>query len=221
VVFVGPASTARKAKAEELAAEHGYTMIEPYNHPHIIAGAATCGLEIVTDLPDVDLVIAPVSGGGLLSGTATAVKLAAEAGLCNADVKVFGAEPLVAADAKESFDTKKLVEWPASRTASTISDGLRTQSLGELNFHHILRFVDGIIAVTEEETLDAMRFFLAHSELVPEPSGAVTLAAALYHADELPPAKKIAIIMSGGNVDPALLKTLGETSEPELAGTSV
>jgi threonine dehydratase len=221
VVFVGPASTARKAKAEELAAEHGYTMIEPYNHPHIIAGAATCGLEIVTDLPDIDLVIAPVSGGGLLSGTATAVKLAAEADLCNPNVKVFGAEPLVAADAKESFDTKTLVEWPASRTASTISDGLRTQSLGELNFHHILRFVDGIIAVTEEETLDAMRFFLAHSDLVPEPSGAVTLAAALYHAHELPPAKKIAIIMSGGNVDPALLKTLGETSEPELAGTSV
>jgi threonine dehydratase len=225
VVFVGSASTARKAKAEELATQHGYTIIEPYNHPHIIAGAATCGLEIVTELPDVDLVLSPVSGGGLLSGTATAVKLAAEAGLCNPNVKVFGAEPLVAADAKESFDTKTLVEWPASRTSSTICDGLRTQSLGELNFEHILRYVDGIIAVPEEEILAAMRVFLAHSDLVPEPSGAVTLAAALFHANELPPAKKIAIIMSGGNVDPALLKSLRQTSrqpaEPELAATGV
>ena len=217
VVFVGPASTARKAKAEELAALHGYTIIEPYNHPHIIAGAGTCGLEIVTDLPDVDLVLTPVSGGGLLSGTATSVKLAAEAGLCNPNVKVFGAEPAVAADAKESFETRTLVEWPASRTASTISDGLRTQSLGQLNFEHILRFVDGIVAVSEEETLAAMRVLLANSDLVPEPSGAVSLAAVLFHAAELPPAKKIAIVLSGGNIDPALLNTL----ETELAASTV
>ncbi len=217
VVFVGAASTARKAKAEELAAEHGYTIIEPYNHPHIIAGAATCGLEITQQLPDVDIVVAPVSGGGLLSGTATSVKLAAEAGLCNANVQVFGAEPLVAADAKESFDTKTLVEWPASRTASTISDGLRTQSLGQLNFEHILKHVNGIIAVTEEETLEAMKVLLAHTDLIPEPSGAVALAAVLYHSDQLPPAKKIAVVMSGGNVDPELLQTL----QNELAVTTV
>jgi len=216
VVFVGPASTARKAKAEELAAEHGYAIVEPYNHPHIIAGAGTCGLEITQQLPDVDIVISPVSGGGLLSGTSTAVKLAAEAGLCNPAVKVFGAEPAVAADAKESFDTKTLVEWPASRTASTISDGLRTQSLGELNFHHILKHVDGIIAVSEEETLAAMRVMLAHSDLVPEPSGAVALAAALYHSDQLPPAKKVVVVMSGGNVDPALLETL-QSERAEIA----
>ena len=208
VVFVGSASTARKAKAEELAAEHGYSIIEPYDHPHIIAGAATCGLEITQQLPDVDLVIGPVSGGGLLSGTATGVKLAAEAGLCNPNVKVFGAEPLVAADAKESFETKTLVEWPASRTASTIADGLRTQSLGHLNFEHILKHVNGIVAVTEQEILDAMKVYLANSDLIPEPSGAVTLAAVLFHANELPPAKKIVIIMSGGNVDPKLLETL-------------
>ncbi len=217
VVFVGPASTARKAKAEELAAIHGYSIIEPYDHPHIIAGAATCGLEITQQLPDVDLVIGPVSGGGLLSGTSTGVKLAAEAGLCNPNVQVFGAEPLVAADAKESFETRTLVEWPASRTASTIADGLRTQSLGRLNFEHILRHVNGIVAVTEEEILEAMKFYLAHSDLIPEPSGAVTLAAVLFHADQLPPAKKIAIIMSGGNVDPKLLQTL----QSELAAAAL
>jgi len=145
------------------------------------------------------------------------VKRAAEATLCNVNVKVFGAEPLVAADAKESFDTKTLVEWPASRTTSTISDGLRTQSLGQLNFEHILKFVDGIIAVTEEETLAAMRVLLAHTDLIPEPSGAVALAAVLYHADQLPSAKKIAVVMSGGNVDPKLLETL----QNELATASV
>ena len=214
VVFVGPASSARKEKAEELAAAHGYTIVPPYDHPHIIAGQATCGLEIAQDLPDVDLLIAPVSGGGLLSGVATAVKLTAEAGLCNPKVKVFGAEPAVAADAKESFETKTLVEWPAEKTTRTIGDGLRTQSLGELNFQHILRHVDGIVAVEEEEILAAMRVLLANTDLIPEPSGAVTLAAVLFHAHELPAAKKIAIVLSGGNVDPKLLATLRDELEP-------
>ncbi len=208
VVFVGPASSARKLKAEQLAAAHGYTIIPPYDHPHIIQGQATCGLEISHQAPDADLVLSPVSGGGLLSGTATAIKLAAAAGLMNPSVKVWGAEPLLAADAKESFDTKTLVEWPASATSRTIGDGLRTQSLGELNFHHILRHVDGIVTVTEDEILAAMRTLLAHTALVPEPSGAVTLAAALFHADELPPSQKTVVILSGGNADPALLESL-------------
>ncbi len=218
VVFVGPASSARKLKAEELAALHGYTIIPPYDHPHIIAGQATCGLEIAQQLPDVDLVLSPVSGGGLLSGTATAVKLAAQAGLCNPSVQVWGAEPALAADAKESFDTKTLVEWPAAMTSRTLGDGLRTQSLGELNFLHILRHVDGIVTVTEDEILAAMRTLLAHTDLIPEPSGAVTLAAALFHMHELPPAKKTVVILSGGNVDPALLASL--QAEPAQLSTS-
>ena len=203
IVFVGPASSARREKAEALAAEFGYTIVPPYDHPHIIAGQATCGLEIVEEMPDVDLVISPVSGGGLLSGTATAVKLAGRTG-----VQVWGAEPEVAADAKESFETKTLVEWPAAKTTRTIGDGLRTQSLGVLNFEHILKYVDGIVAVGEEEILEAMRVYLKHSDLVPEPSGAVTLAAALFHAGELPDAKKIVVVLSGGNVEPALLRGL-------------
>ena len=208
VVFVGPASVARKLKAEELAALHGYTIIPPYDHPHIIAGQATCGLEIVEQLPGVDLVISPVSGGGLLSGTATAVKRAAEAGLARPAVQVWGAEPALAADAKESFDTRTLVEWPAEMTSRTIGDGLRTQSLGALNFEHILRFVDGIVTVTEDEIFEAMRVILRETDLVPEPSGAVTLAAALYRRDELPAAETIVVILSGGNVDPVLLERL-------------
>ena len=208
IVFVGPASSARKLKAEQLAHEHGYTIIPPYDHPHIIAGQATCGLEIALDCPEADLVLSPVSGGGLLSGTATAVKLAAAAGFCNPSIQVWGAEPALAADAKQSFDTRQLVEWPAELTSRTLGDGLRTQSLGALNFHHILKFVDGIVTVTEEEMLAAMRTILQHTTLIPEPSGAVTLAAALYHQHELPPSNQTVVILSGSNVDPNLLATL-------------
>ena len=208
VVFVGPASSARKLKAEELADEFGYTIIPPYDHAHIIAGQATCGLEIAEQLPEVDLVLAPVSGGGLLSGTATAVKLCAAAGRCNAAVKVWGAEPALAADAKESFDTKTLVEWPAAMTSRTIGDGLRTQSLGQMNFEHILRYVDGIVAVTEDEIFAAMRLLLKATNLVPEPSGAVTLAAAMFHGHELPAAKTVVVVLSGGNIEPSLKEAL-------------
>jgi threonine dehydratase len=153
-----------------------------------------------------------VSGGGLLSGIATAVKLSAQAGP-DPGVKVWGAEPELAADAKESFYSKTLVEWPAAKTTRTIGDGLRTQSLGVLNFAHVLRFVDGIVSVTEEEIFAAMRVMLGATKLVAEPSGAVTLAAALFHAEELPKAKKVAVVLSGGNLEPALREQL----EGELA----
>jgi threo-3-hydroxy-L-aspartate ammonia-lyase len=208
IVEVGPASSERRIKAEELVAKFGYGMIPPYDAPEIIAGQATCGLEIVEQLPGVELVISPVSGGGLLSGVATAVKLAAEAGLARPDVQVWGAEPELAADAKESFYSKTLVEWPAEKTTRTIGDGLRTQSLGVLNFKHVLQHVDGIVSVTEDEIFEAMRVMLTVTKLVPEPSGAVTLAAALFHAEELPKVKKVAVVLSGGNLEPALRERL-------------
>lgn len=203
IVIVGNASSDRRRKAEELAAEFGYAIIPPYDDRAIIAGQGTCGLEILEQLEDAGgsgevLVIAPVSGGGLLSGVATAVKLTAPT------AKVWGAEPELAADAKESFETKALVEWPAAMTTRTIGDGLRTQSLGHLNFEHVLKYVDGIVAVTEEEILAAMRFLLAATDLVPEPSGAVSLAAALFHAAELPRAGRVVVILSGGNIEAEL-----------------
>jgi threonine dehydratase len=208
IVEVGPASSERRMKAEELVAKFGYAMIPPYDAPEIIAGQATCGLEIVEQLPDVDLVISPVSGGGLLSGVSTAVKLAAKEGLAKPGVQVWGAEPELAADAKESFYSKTLVEWPAEKTTRTIGDGLRTQSLGVLNFSHVLQYVDGIVTVSEEEIFAAMRVILSVTKLVAEPSGAVTLAAALFHAHELPKAGKVAVVLSGGNLEPALRERL-------------
>ena len=198
IVIVGPASSERKLRAEQLAEAHGYAVIPPYDHPHIIAGQATCGLEMIEDLPKADLILSPVSGGGLLSGIATAVKLASP------HTQVWGAEPALAADAKESFDTRTLVEWQAALTSRTLADGLRTQSLGALNFEHILRYVDGIVAVTEEEMLAAMKVLLICTSLIPEPSGAFTLAAALFHAHELPSARTVVAVLSGGNVEPAL-----------------
>lgn len=199
VVDVGVASSERLAKAEELIRERGYVVVPPYDDERIIAGQATCGLEIVEALPDVDLVLSPVSGGGLLSGTATALKL------LKPDAKVFGVEPELAGDAAESFRSGKVVTWPAELTSRTIADGLRTQSVGERNFAHIQRYVDGIITVTEAEIRAAMRAIVTTARLVPEPSGAVTTAALLFHAAELPPYRKAAAIVSGGNVDPKLL----------------
>jgi len=199
VVDVGVASSERLAKAEELVRVHGYVVVPPYDDEQIIAGQATCGLEIVEALPNVDLVLSPVSGGGLLSGTATAVKL------LRPEAKVFGVEPELAADTVESFRTGKIVTWPAELTSRTIADGLRTQSVGVRNFAHIQAYVDGIITVTEAEIRGAMRAIVTTARLVPEPSGAVTTAALLFHAAELPPYRKAVAIVSGGNVDPKML----------------
>ena len=207
IVEVGPASSDRKQKAEELEAQHGYVMIPPYDDEQIIAGQGTCGLEIVEQLPDVDLVLAPVSGGGLLSGVAAAVKQ------LNSNAKVFGVEPELAGDASESFRAGVIATWPAELVSRTIADGLRTQSVGVRNFAHIQAFVDGIITVTEAEIRAAMRAIVAATRLVPEPSGAVATAALLFHAAELPRYTKAVAVVSGGNVAPELLaKVLIERS---------
>jgi threonine dehydratase len=199
VVDVGVASSERLAKAEELVREHGYVVIPPYDDEQIIAGQATCGLEIVEDRPDADLVLSPVSGGGLLSGISAAVKQS------RPGTKVFGVEPELAADTAESCRTGAIVTWPAELTSRTIADGLRTQSVGVRNFAHIRAFVDGIVTVTEAEIRAAMRAIVATTRLVPEPSGAVTTAALLFHAAELPPYRNAVAVVSGGNVDPKLL----------------
>lgn len=213
IVEVGNASSERRQRAEELAALHGYTIVPPYDDAAIIAGQGTCGLEILEQLPNADLVLSPVSGGGLLSGVSTAIKLSAE-DRHGRSVAVFGCEPELAGDAHESFTTRRLTEWPAERTSRTICDGLRTQSLGQLNFDHILRFTDGIVTVTEEEILTATRIILRATKLVAEPSGAITLAAALFHTREFFPGpqpatgRKIVAILSGGNLEPELRSSL-------------
>jgi threonine dehydratase len=209
IVEVGPASSDRKTKAEELESKYGYVMIPPYDDEQIIAGQGTCGLEILEDLPDVDLVLSPVSGGGLLSGIATAIKLSNDA------VRVIGVEPELAADAQESFRSHQLVTWPADMTTRTFCDGLRTQSLGTLNFEHIRTYVDDIITVTEAEIRSAMRTLFYSARLTPEPSGACSAAGILFHREELLPFRKVVVVMSGGNVEPGVLKSVLAEEDPQ------
>lgn len=202
IVLVGPGSDERKARAEALAAEHGYVIVPPYNDEEIIAGQGTVGLEILEDLPEVEAVFAPVGGGGLISGVAAAIKLS------RPEVKVIGVEPELAADAQASLRAGKVVQFPASEVSRTIADGLRTQSIGEINFEHIQTFVDQIVTVTEDEILEATKLLAANPATTAEPSGAVATAGFLFRRNQLPAAKINIAIISGGNIDPDLLKTL-------------
>lgn len=199
IVTVGPGSMERMQKAEELARQHGYVIIPPYNDEQIIAGQGTIGLEILEDLEDVELVLVPVGGGGLISGISAALKLS------GSQAKVIGVEPELANDAQQSLRAKRVVEITPERASSTLADGLRTQSIGPINFEHISRYVDDIVTVSEDEIRQAMRQMVANGRIVPEPSGAVTFAAWLYHESKLPPAQKVVAVVSGGNVEPDLL----------------
>jgi len=200
VVIVGAASEERRQRAEELSQEFGYVVIPPYDDADILSGQATCGLEILEDLPEVDLVLAPVGGGGLLGGVAAAIKLS------RPGTKVFGVEPALAGDAAQSFRDGAIAHFTGAETSRTIADGLRTQSVGERNFAHIQAFVNGILTISEEEIKATMRRMIFSTRLVPEPSGAVATAAVLYHSPELPPFRNAVAVMSGGNVEPEILR---------------
>jgi threonine dehydratase len=202
IVLVGPGSDERKVKAEELAAQHGYVIVPPYNDEKIIAGQGTIGLEILEDMPDVQTILSPVGGGGLISGVATAVKLT------NPKIRVIGVEPELAADAQASLRAGKIVQFPAEQVSRTLADGLRTQSIGDINFEHIRRYVDDIVTVTEDEIREAMKLLAANPGTVAEPSGAVATAGFLFHRDQLPATKLNVAIISGGNIEPAMFEAL-------------
>jgi threonine dehydratase len=200
IVFVGPGSAERQLKAEELAAQHGYIIVPPYNDEQIIAGQGTIGLEILEDLPEVETVFVPVGGGGMISGVATAIKLG------KPSAKVIGVEPELAADAQASLRAGRIVQFPAGEISQTIADGLRAQSIGPINFEHIRRYVDDIVTVTEDEIREAVRVLAANPKTVAEPSGAVAVAGFLFRQDQLPKAKINVAIISGGNIDPKMLE---------------
>ena len=199
IILVGPDSAERSRKAEELAQEHGYIPVPPYDDEVIMGGQGTIGLEILEDLPDVETVLVPVSGGGLIGGISAAIKLS------RPEVRVIGVEPELAADARASLKSGRLVEFSADQVSRTVADGLRVRRLGEAPFEHIRAFVDDIITVTEEEILEAMRRLALRVRLVAEPSGAVTFAAYLFYRAELPASRLTVAVVSGGNVEPNLL----------------
>ena len=207
IVTVGPSSEERRLRAEQLAAEHGYAIVPPYNDEKIIAGQATVGLEVLEDLPNVETVLVPVGGGGLISGIAAAIKLS-QPKLGESKVRVIGVEPELAADAQASLRAGRIVSFPAEQVSQTMADGLRTQSIGAINFEHIRAYVDDIISVTEDEIREAMRALSASPKTVAEPSGAVATAAFLFHANELPKTAINIAVISGGNIDPKLLAEL-------------
>lgn len=206
VVRCGGSAQERQDAAQQLVAQRGYTLIPPYDHPWIIAGQGTVGLEIMQDLGEVANILVCTGGGGLLAGIATAVKS------LKPDVQVLGVEPELAADATESFYKGEIVSWAAEQTTRTIADGVRTQHLGAHNFELIRRYVDGFITVSEAAIIEAARWLISHARLVVEPTGALTLAA--YHQLaqgserlSLKPGKTV-VIISGGNIAPETLCTL-------------
>jgi threonine dehydratase len=198
--------TERVERAEALVAERGAALIPPFDHPDVIAGQGTIGLEILADLPDVGAVVVPMSGGGLISGVATAIKA------LRPDVRVIGAEPALAADIADSLRAGSLVRWDANERARTVADALRDEP-SALTWEHISKLVDDVITVSEEEILGAVADLARRARLVAEPSGAVAVAAQakLGGVAQAKIGNSVAVV-SGGNVDPALLAdTLART----------
>ncbi len=194
----------RARVAAEVVAATGRTLIPPFDHPLIVAGQGTAGLEIAEDLPGVANAIVCVGGGGLIAGVATALALT------RPGVRVIGVEPELAADAAESFERGELVEWPAEAVTRTLADGVRTQRVGELNFEIIRGFVDRFVTVSEAAIREATAWYALEAGLAVEPTGALTLAGywALRSADGGSPALKpgpTVLLISGGNIDPTLL----------------
>ena len=200
----------RERVARELAEAKGATLVPPFDHPWIIEGQGTVGLEIAEDLPGVANVLVCLGGGGLLAGIATAIRERCP------DAQLIGVEPELAADGKASFDSGTLQTWDMALTARTVADGVRTQRLGEHTFAIIKEEVAGVVTVSEAAILAATRDYLTDVKLVVEPTGALTLAA--YRRLLEGPVDGLSLregpsvlLVSGGNADPArLADILGE-----------
>ncbi|MEU1595508.1 pyridoxal-phosphate dependent enzyme [Streptomyces sp. NPDC005708] len=180
----------RVAIGEALATDRGLALIPPYEHPHVIAGQGTAALELLEEVGDVDALVVPVGGGGLIAGSATAAK-----GL-RSGTRVIGVEPEAGDDTKRSLEAGRRVSVPVPRT---IADGQAADIPGELTFSVNRRLVDGIALVSDDQIRDAMRFAFERMKIVVEPSGASALAALLAHrVDRLP--RRVGVIVSGGNI---------------------
>jgi threonine dehydratase len=190
VVWCEPEQESRESVLKELIEKTGAVVVHPYNDERIMAGQGTCAKELLEDYPDLDTIVSPVSGGGLLSGTLLSSKA------LKANIQVFGAEPVEADDAYRSLKLGKIVP---NETINTICDGLRAQ-IGALTFPVIADLVDDIITVTEEEIIDSMRMIWERLKMIVEPSSSIALGAILKNKDKFN-GKKVGLIISGGNVD--------------------
>jgi threonine dehydratase len=181
----------RETLATKLAAERGLTLIPPFDHPHIIAGQGTAAKELVEDAGPLDLLLVPCGGGGLLSGSSIAAKHLAP------ECRVVGVEPAAGDDATQSFEKKRLV---TIAVPDTIADGARTPSLGNLTFPIVLRYVDGMLTVTDAELTRAMFFLWERMKILVEPTGALA-ACALLEKKVKVEKLRVGVVLSGGNVD--------------------
>jgi threonine dehydratase len=194
VIAYDPQTQDRRQIAEALAAERGYTIVPPYDHPDIVAGQGTAALELFEDLGALDALLVPCGGGGLLSGSAVAAK-----GMYPT-CRVIGIEPELADDATRSFRTRTL---HTVSNPPTIADGTRTPSLGTVTFPLVLEYVNDMQTVTEAAIIDAVKFLFYRMKLVVEPSGALGVAALL--SGTVPVSGRVGVILSGGNVDAATM----------------
>lgn len=190
ITFCESTQQAREATLEQVVNETGAAFIHPYDNPDIIMGQGSAAIELLEDQPDLDMILAPIGGGGLISGTAIA------ASGFSPNTKIIGTEPEVANDAYLSFKTGE--RHPVQST-DTVADGLRT-SLSELTFGCIQKHVDDVVTVTEEEIIDAMRFIWERMKIIIEPSCAVPVAA-VFNGQVDVSDKKAGIIITGGNID--------------------
>ena len=190
VIWCEPDQTSREEVLKDLVIKTGSTVVHPYNDERIVMGQGTAGKELIEDHPDLDAIVSPVSGGGLLSGT-----LLSAQGI-NPKIKVYGAEPLEADDTFLSLQKGEIVP---NKTINTICDGLRAQ-IGTITFPIIQSYVEEVITLTEEEIIESMKMIWERMKIVVEPSCSITLAAVLKSRDRFA-GKKVGLIISGGNVD--------------------
>ncbi|UCF01501.1 MAG: threo-3-hydroxy-L-aspartate ammonia-lyase [Deltaproteobacteria bacterium] len=200
VIEYDPEEATREEMADLLRAEHGYTIIPPFDHLDIIAGQGTSALELFEELKTLDMLLVPCGGGGLLSGSAIATKNIEPA------CRVIGIEPELADDATRSFHTKTL---HTVKNPPTIADGTRTPSLGKLTFPLVLEYVDDMRTVTETAIMEAVQFLFYRMKIVVEPSGALGLAALL--SGVVAESGRVGVIISGGNVDGDMMSQILRT----------
>ena len=208
VVRCANTQDARESTAQEIADRTGATLVPPYDHPWIVAGQGTVGAEIVEDLPDVANVIAPIGGGGLVSGVALAVRSLSEG------AQVIGVEPELAADAHDSLQKGAPQKWTAEQVTRTLADGVRTQCIGQLNFDLMQRLLAGVVRVDEESLVRNVAWYATKAKLVVEPTGTLSLSAfqrllaeGQVEGIELKAGPTV-LVVSGGNIDPRLLTEL-------------
>jgi threonine dehydratase len=188
----------RAQVTEKLVSERNLTLIHPYDHPHIMAGQGTVALELLEEVPDLDLLVAPVGGGGLLSGCATA------ASALKPSIRILGVETENSNDWWLSFRQGDRIKIPPP---DTIADGMRTQQPGQLTFPVVRQKVEDIVLVSDQQVVETLRFILLRMKILVEPTGAVGPAALLYRLVDAP-GSKVGVIISGGNIDAALLAQL-------------